>query len=525
MLTALAAGLSAAAGAAPRRIETHISVVLVHGDWAYKFKKALKTAFLDQSTLAQRQQACAEELRLNRRFAPALYVGVVPVTGTLAQPALGGDGPLLDVAVKMRAFDGAGLWDRLAAQGHLGPEHVDELAGVVARFHDGAARADPAGRRGSPAQVRAMVLDNLDELDALCRGAGARAALRVLRRAEAGAFEHLAPQMARRLAQGEVRECHGDLHLGNVVQLAGHVTLFDGIEFNEDWRWIDPVDELAFMAMDLQAHGQAPLAHRFVNAYLQQRGDYEGLRLLPYYKAHRALVRAKVAWLQAAQPGASEGRGACTARRYLALARAVCTRRRPALFITHGLSGSGKTTWTQSLLETAGAVRLRADVERKRLAGLAPLAGSASPVGAGLYGPAMTAATYSRLLALAAPVIDAGCHAILDATYLHCEQRAAARHWAAARGLPFVLLHFDVTPRVLRQRLHKRAARGGDVSEADTQVLDAQLRTAEALQADERASVYTVPAGPPPDGPVAAALAWAPLLEGLRCGHFGPPRA
>ncbi|MDP2005619.1 MAG: AAA family ATPase [Rubrivivax sp.] len=492
MLAALATGLAATAPGAVQRIDTHISVVLLHGGHAYKFKKALQTPFLDQSTLARRQHACAEELRLNGRLAGGLYLGVVPVTGTPMQPELDGSGPLLDVAVKMHAFDGAGLWDRLAARGALGPAQVDALAGAVARFHEGAAVADPAGWQGSPPQVRQMLHGNLAELAALARGAGMRKALRGLQRAEPGSFERLQATLAQRLATGGVRECHGDLHLGNVVQRDGRVTIFDGIEFNDDWRWIDVVNEVAFMAMDLHAHGLKPLAHRFVNAYLEQRGDYEGMRLLPCYTAYRALVRAKVALLRAAQPGADAVHETCHARRYLALAGACGQPRRPALFITHGASGSGKTTLTQSLLEAAGAVRIRADVERKRMAGLDALAHSGSGLGAGLYSAAMTAATYTRLLDLAAPVVDAGCHAILDATFLHRAPRDAARRWAAARGLPFVLLDFPAAPELLRQRLRERAARGGDASEADLQVLEAQLRTAEPLQADELAAVHVV---------------------------------
>ncbi|MBK6470088.1 MAG: AAA family ATPase [Betaproteobacteria bacterium] len=520
MLAALRRRLSA--DGEVQRIDTHISVVLVHGGQAWKFKKALKTAFLDQSTLAHRQAACAEELRLNRRFAPDLYLGVVSVTGSLAQPELGGTGPVLDVAVQMRAFDDTGLWDRLAAAGQLGAAQTDDLAATVARFHDGAAVADPSWAVGSPQQQRLPVVENLDELEALTAGAGMQAALRRLREAEARDFARLAGLMVQRLADGAVRECHGDLHLGNVVQIAGRATPFDGIEFKPAWRWIDVVNELAFMAMDLHAHGLSPLAHRFVDAWLQRRGDYEGLPLLPYFMAYRAAVRAKVALLRAAQPGADRHRETRTARHYLALALRLAHARgaacRPALLITHGPSGSGKTTLTQALLEAAGAVRIRADVERKRLAGLAALAHSGSAVGGGLYGPAMTAATYARLLQAAAPVVDAGCIAILDATFLRHAQREAARRWAAERDLPFVVLDFPATPALLRQRLHERAVRGGDASEADVQVLEMQLRTAEPLRPDERGAVFTVAPSAAAGLPAMPVAAWRPLLDQLRAG-------
>lgn len=518
LLDALARALAAEGSGGVQRIDTHISAVLLHGGFAFKFKKALRTAFLDQSTLARRQAACAEELRLNRRFAPDLYLGVVQVTGTPGAPTFDGTGPLLDVAVKMRAFDNAGLWDRLAAAGRLVAAQVDELAATVARFHDAAAVAAPDWAPGSPPGQRKPVLENLDELEALATGAGMRAALRRLRQAEAQGYARLAGPMTQRLAAGAVRECHGDLHLGNVVQHAGHATLFDGIEFKAEWRWLDVMNEIAFMAMDLHAHGLPGLAHRFVDAYLQRRGDYDGVRLLPWFMAYRAAVRAKVALLRAAQPGADRRRETRAARHYLALALA-CTRvRRPALLITHGPSGSGKTTLTQSLLEAAGAVRIRADVERKRLAGLDALAHSGSAVGSGLYGRAMTDAAYTRLLDAAAPVVEAGCIAILDATFLHHARREAARRWAAARGLPFVVLDFPAPPALLRQRLRERSARGGDASEADLQVLDLQLRTAEPLRPDEAADVYTVAPFTAPGRPCSTAGTWRPLLERLRAG-------
>ena len=521
MLEALARRLSAAGDGAVRRIDTHISVLLVHGGLAYKFKKALQTSFLDQSTLARRQAACTEEVRLNRRFAPDLYLGVVRVTGTRAEPELDGDGPVLDAAVQMRAFDNAGLWDRLAGAGRLGAAQVDDLADAVAHFHDAAEVAGPGWAAVSPAQQRKPVLENLDELDALATGAGMRATLRRLREAEARRFAGLAGLMAQRLATGAVRECHGDLHLGNVVQYAGRATLFDGIEFKAEWRWLDVINELAFMAMDLHAHGLSPLAHRFVDTYLQRRGDYDGVRLLPWFMAYRAAVRAKVALLRAAQPGADRHRETRAARHYLALARACTQPRQPALLITHGPSGSGKTTLTQSLLERAGAIRIRADVERKRLAGLAALARSNSPVDGGLYGPAMTSATYARLLDAAAPVVEAGCMAILDATFLSHAQREAARRWAAGRGLPFAVLDFPAAPARLRQRLRERTARGGDASEADLQVLEMQLRTAEPLRPDELGSVFTVVSSTEPGLPCAsAAVAWQPLLDRL---HVGVP--
>jgi aminoglycoside phosphotransferase family enzyme/predicted kinase len=532
MVQALLRGLPARQGAdqgsAGALIETHISFVLLGGELAYKIKKALATTFLDTSTLALRQRACQEELRLNRRLAADLYLDVVPITGSAGDPVLGGTGTVIDWAVKMRAFAQEGLWDRLAARGALMPVHIDELVRLLGPFHDAAAVADPAGRLGSPAQVRAPLLDSLDDLDRLVSAPEGRDALKELRAWEASTFGRLEPRLADRLAQGRVRECHGDLHLGNVTMVDGRTTVFDSIEFNDDFRWIDVMSEIAFMVMDLHAHGLAALAHRLVDGYLQLGGDYEGVRVLPYYLVHRALVRAKVALLRAAQFGAprarQDGAGAHhegeaadqreAADHYLALALRFSRPASPVLMLTHGYSGSGKSTLTQALLEAAGAIRIRADVERKRLAGLRPLDHSGSAPGAGLYSEGMTAATYARLRRLALPVLDGGQHVILDATFLRRDQREAARALAAAQRVPCVILDFDADPEVLHGRLRLRAARGGDASEADAQVLAAQIRTAEPLQHDEAGAVFRC--RPLPDGADNNPRAdWAPLLAWL----------
>ena len=247
--------------------------------------------------------------------------------------------------------------------------------------------------------------------------------------------------MALRLAHGKVREGHGDLHLGNVTEIDGRTTVFDGVDFDDDFRWIDVMSDLAFMAMDLQAHGLPHLAHRLVNGYLEQGGDYDGMPVLNYYRVYRALVRAKVRLLRAAQNDRSDGAAASedgdAAARYLELAVRISglERSRPVLMITHGFSGSGKSTLTQALLEAAGAVRIRADVERKRLAGLAPLARPGARQTPGLYGAETTSATYAALAERARPVLAAGCHAILDATFLMRAQRDAVRQArAASRG-------------------------------------------------------------------------------------------
>lgn len=514
MVQALRGRLRRDCGGDVTLIETHISFVLVAGDRAYKVKKAVDLGFLDFTTLAARRRCCDDELRLNRRLAPSLYLGVRPITGPVGSPRIGADGPAIDWAVEMVAFAQDGLWDRLARCGELSPRHIDELVDLLARFHRDAAVAGARSPFGRAERIRAPMRDNLDALAALPLAPDVRDRLERLRRWEAAAFDALRPVFAQRARAGWIRECHGDLHLGNVTRFDGRTTVFDCIEFNEAFRWIDVVSEVAFMAMDLHHHGLPALAHRFVDASLQRSGDYAGARLLRYYLVYRALVRAKVAALRAGQ-AATDTAAAAAASACIGLADRFADDGRAALLITHGLSGSGKTTATAPLVEAIGALRIRADVERKRLAGLGETERSGSGLGAGLYTAEATARTYRRLLALAEPVLRGGLPVVLDATFLKHGQRAGAAALADRLGVPFVILDFDLGLATLRERIEQRAARADDASEADAQVLLAQHRSAEALSDAERAvSVRCTPTADPGSSGPAPAIDWRAMLRG-----------
>jgi len=517
LVAALRASLAARSpGLAVGLIETHISFVLLAGALAYKIKKAVDLGFLDFTRSAQRHFYCVEELRLNRRTAPALYLEVLPVTGSAAQPLLGGDGPPIDWALKMQAFAQDDLWDRLATRGALLPAHIDALALALAAFHRDAAVAGRDDPFGQAAAVRAPLLDSLLTLHTLCGTPAERERLAALSAWEATNFAALQAVFAQRLAAGFVRECHGDLHLGNVTEVGGHTTMFDALEFSAALRWTDVASDAAFMAMDLQAHGLARLAHRFVNAWVQASGDLAALPVLRYHGVYRALVRAKIAALRREQLGAAqaEARAAAAASvdRYLAVAAALGQPAVPRLFITHGCSGSGKTLLTQSLLELCGAIRIRADIERKRLFGLPALARSDAAVKAQLYSSDATEATQARLREGAALALASGSSVILDATFLTRRHRDEARAVAERHGAGFLIVDFTARAETLRQRVAQRAQRADDASEADTAILEAQLARAEPLGADEQASVFVFDAEPAFDE-AAVAERWAVLLQ------------
>ncbi|HUJ85545.1 MAG TPA: AAA family ATPase [Burkholderiales bacterium] len=488
-------------------IETHISWVLLAGDFAYKLKKPVELGFLDFRSLEARRFYCEEELRLNRRTAPRLYLDLVAITGSEADPRLGGEGEVIDYAVKMRRFPQDALLSRMAQAGTLGAAHIDALARGIAAFHSRVARADAAGPFGSAAEVLAPAAQNFDQIEGLL-GAGADLPeLERLRRWTLQEHARLSASFEARKADGFVRECHGDLHLGNVALIDGEPVPFDGIEFNEALRWIDVMNEVAFLVMDLFDRRLPRLAWRFLNAYLEATGDYAGLPLLRFYLVYRALVRAKVACIRDHQPGLD----ARTHRRaggeyleYLRLAQALAARPARGLIVMHGVAGSGKTTVAQELLEACGAVRLRSDAERKRLQGLEAGARTGSALGGGIYSPQLTAQTYARLAALSGQVLEAGYAVIVDATFLARAQRAKFADLARKVGVPFAIALCEAPAGVLRERVATRRREARDASEADLAVLARQLESREPLTPTEQADAVRFDAGETRPAAVAA---------------------
>jgi aminoglycoside phosphotransferase family enzyme/predicted kinase len=473
--------------------QTHISWIILTGEFAYKIKKPVRFDFLDFSSLELREFYCREELRINRRYAPDLYLDVVPITGTPQHPVVAGTGTPLEFAVRMRQFGEDSLLSTMLKAGDLHPSQVDELAQRVAEFHHCAERFIPSPAEtgeegfGSAEENRLDAMENLDALRDLNGDAGT--AIKTLRAWTETSLKGLENFFRERRRQGAVRECHGDLHLGNIIIWNRQVTLFDGVEFNERFRWIDVLSDAAFVAMDLESRGAAAFSHRFANAYLEQTGDYAGLRVWRWYFIYRALVRAKVAMLRAGQ--SSESGLADQQRRlaanYIQLASRTIHPPAPRLMITHGVSGSGKTFGTQTLVEEQGAFRIRSDVERKRLFGLSAGEHAGSAAEQGIYAPNASVRTYARLREAASEVLAAGHSALVDATFLKQSQRDEFRQLARDRNVEFHILPFAAGRELLQQRIRQRQAQGNDASDADLAILDYQLRTQEPLQPHELA--------------------------------------
>ncbi|MFZ1640870.1 MAG: AAA family ATPase, partial [Candidatus Contendobacter sp.] len=425
-------------------LQTHISHVLLAGAYAYKIKKPLNLGFLDFTSLERRKYYCEEELRLNGRLAPEIYLDCLPIGGEPSNPILGGAaGDAIEYAVRMRRFPQDALLDRVLATGRLEPRHLDALARRLADFHRAIPIADPATPFGVPERVRQPMLDDFTYTRPLLADPADLDVLATVERWTLAASERLRPRLAERKASGWIRECHGDLHLGNMVLAdAGQVVIFDCIEFNDDLRWIDVINDLAFLTMDLRFRGAGPFAQRVLNAWLEFSGDFAGAALLSYYQVYRAMVRAKVNAIQASQdgvPSVARATARENCRAYLQLALALTREPAPFLLITHGVSGSGKSRRTGQLLELfPGAIRVRSDVERKRLFGLGPLDDSGSTLGGGLYTPDASARTYQRLRDLADQLLAAGHPVLVDATFMKRAHRQPFRELAARHGVPFI---------------------------------------------------------------------------------------
>jgi aminoglycoside phosphotransferase family enzyme/predicted kinase len=471
-----------------RLVETHSAWVVLTGQYVYKIKKPVNFGFLDFSTLEKRRFYCGEEVRLNRRFAPDIYLDVVTISGTPARPQPGGNGEVLDYAVRMRQFPDDGLLSQLAARHALDATHIDQLIQTVSSFHQDAPSAPPEDSFGDPAHTHHWIRENFQHIQPLLTTADRPDTVEQLRQWSEDEYARLTGLLQARKDAGAIRECHGDLHLGNITLIDGRVTPFDCIEFNPALRWIDVFSEVAFLLMDLDDRGQPQFASRFLNGYLQDTGDYDGLGMLRYYLVYRAMVRAKVAVLRRQQLEKDSGdyeQATRECRQYVSLAQGYTTRDRAVMVITRGLSGSGKSTVARDLCERAGMLQLRSDVERKRLAGLSATESSQSGTGTGLYTADRTTATYQHLGALAKTVLAAGYSVMVDATFLKRKHRDHFRALAAETATPFLVLECSAENGELERRILSRNTSRNDPSEATLEVLHAQQAGDEPLAEGE----------------------------------------
>jgi uncharacterized protein len=461
-----------------RVMETHISWVFLTGKWAYKIKKPFKNPFLDYSTLELRKRYCEEELRINKLFAPLIYESVMPICQTPQGIMFGSDGEVIEYCIKMHEFPQSALLLNMLQAGTLDESHVEQLGLLLAKCHEEAAHLTIEQPWATTERITGDAQDNFRALAKLLPQQSI-AKLAHIHRQSDKLLEHLSLEFDNRRRSGMVRECHGDLHLGNLIWYEGQVQLFDGIEFNESFRWIDVMNDLAFVLMDLEDHNRRDLANLLLNRYLEVTGDYGGLRVLTNYKLYRAMVRAKTAAMRAQQHRNDTNiadKAMNEVNEYLDYADHLLDTPTPILILTHGFSGSGKTWGTEPLIRIPGVIRIRSDIERKRLHGIAPLQSSESSLLGGIYGERESEETYQQLVELARIAIKAGNCVILDAASLHKSQRDLFVRLARELQVEYWLLPFVGDEATLRARVQSRAKLGRDASEATIAVLEQQLK-------------------------------------------------
>lgn len=485
-----------------RIVQTHVSWVLLTGDLAYKIKRPVCYPFLDMRDPQRRLDLCREELRLNQRFAAPLYLRLCRIVLRDGRARMEGAGELIDHAVCMRQFDRGEELGNLLAAGQAEPEALRAFGAAIADIHAGLPRAGGGDHHAHAVATGEAVAANLRQaIDLEARRFGTRSVAELQPLLETRVHE-LQGWMAARHAAGQVRECHGDLHCGNVVRWSGALMAFDCLEFDPALRWVDTAQEVAFLLADLQARGAMPHAHAFLSGYLGRSGDYAACRGLAVFQAHCALVRAKVAALA---PERSDGYGPGFAE-FVATALRALSARQPVLVAVTGLSGSGKTRLAARLAPLLGAIHLQSDVERRRLHGMQPAQRSASPVGLGLYADREIDRVYAHLRDRAAEVLAGGLNVILDATFGSPAQRELLHELAQQRCVPLHVVACRAPPAVLRQRVQARAARGDDASEADVAVLDWQLAHVQPITGSEHLDVVDVDTSSDPDAAAMAQL-------------------
>jgi aminoglycoside phosphotransferase family enzyme/predicted kinase len=483
-----------AAGAIELR-ETHISWVVRTGSFAYKVKKPVKLDFIDASTLQRRRFLCEEELRLNRRLAPELYVDVVAIVRTSEGLVVGGIGPVVDYAVRMHQFVASDELPALLERGDVDVMQIAALGEVLAKFHLKAAVA-PAKR--APERTQQMydsVLGNLAQLLAHLDSPQPTAHLGPLVDWTHDRADMLEPIFQTREQSGFVRECHGDLHAANIVRLKNRLVPFDCIEFDPDLRWIDVISDIAFLVMDLASHGRADLAFALLSRYLELTGDYDGVRALPFYAVYRALVRAKVDALMVKTVPARAAEFRERLQQRLRAAQTWTAPDRPTLILMHGASGSGKSWLSGHLVPELRAVRVRSDLERKRIAGIEPTAPADARVREGIYSPEFSHRTYGRLADCAESCLRAGLSVIVDAAFLELNDRRLFRTLAVRLNVPCAIVSCEADPITLAQRVDDRSKEHTDASDATLSVLDAQLREIQPFEPAEQACVIHADTG------------------------------
>lgn len=470
-------------------LQTHISFILLTGDYAYKIKKIVDFGFLDYSTLEKRRYFCEQELRMNQQQAPDLYLEVLPIIEIGDRFQFGEqEDSGIEYALKMRQFPEENLFINLFTQDQLTTKEMEELGKVVAQFHQNCPTNHDILKWGEIAQIRHSIDGNYQKTQKYIGCCQTQEQYEQTKQYTDSFFETYEAVFQSRIDHHWIRECHGDLHLKNICLYQNQILLFDRIEFNEEFRFVDVMYDVAFVVMDLEGRGRADLGNRFLNTYIEQMGDWAGLQLLPFYLTRQAYVRAKVNSLILDDPAVSEEQKEIAkqeAIQYYKLAWQYTRRSSGGIVMMSGLSGSGKSTTARKLSKRLNAIHIRSDAVRKHLAHV-PLY---EPGGEEIYTLEMTEKTYQRLLELGLLLAKQGFWVILDAKYDQQERRGEVIETCNSYQLPLQIIECTAPMDILQERLQHRQ---GDIADATADLLTSQRAKAQPFTDDEKNYLTTI---------------------------------
>lgn len=484
-----------------RFVQTHAAVVFLTGPYAYKVKKPVDLGFLDYSTLERRHHFCEQEVVLNHRLCPEVYLGVVPVVRRGGRLFVGGEGEPVERAVRMRQLPEADLLFRRLTEGRVAPEEIRSLAVVLAEFHTRARSGPHIQVFGTPEAIARNLEENFAQTEARTNHALPAAHFAAVRNYSRRFLRSAAPLLQRRVDGGCIRDGHGDLRTQNIwlsPGISGGVQVLDCIEFNERFRFQDVAAGLAYLAMDLDLAGRRDLRERLIEAYSERLSDLELQALLPFYQCYRAYVRGKIALLAAAEPeipGEQANRETDLAACAFDLARSYAgLSDRPWLLITTGVAGTGKSVLAGELARRLPALAFSSDAVRKQMAGTAP----EHHPGKQWYAPARILDVYRELRRRAGEALERGVHVILDATFLSPAERTAAARLAGEHGAGFRMVECECPDEIARGRIEARRERGADASNADAAVYESQRRQWVAVPEELQSTAIRVQTDQPP---------------------------